>query len=95
MSTNGNRIVCRKCQESISLDNDSCPNCGASVRGTLPYVVGIVLGLVLVGAAIVNISDLLAYGVVGLFVAGSAGYLLYEKRQRVEQAGGESRTFEG
>lgn len=95
MSSSENQIVCRKCKESISQDNSSCPNCGTSIRGTVPYVIGIVFGVVLVVTALLNVDSLLAYGVLGLVIAGSCGYMLYEKRQRIAEAAAESRTFQG
>lgn len=102
MSADGNRIICRKCQESISLDNESCPNCGTGIRRTLPYAVGLVLGVLLVGAGAVDIvspdnKGLVIYGVLGLFVAASSGYMIYEKRQRIAEAASDagSEMFEG
>lgn len=95
MSSSENQIICRKCKESISQDNSSCPNCGTSLRGTLPYVVGIAFGVVLVVTALLNLDSLLAYGVVGLLMAASSGYMLYEKRQRIAEAAAESQTFQG
>lgn len=95
MSSSENQIICRKCKESISQDNSSCPNCGTGIRGNLPYIVGVVLGVVLIGTALFNLDSLLAYGVLGLLVAGSSGYMLYEKRQRIAEAAAESRTFSG
>lgn len=95
MSADGNRIICRKCRENISLDNSNCPNCGKSIRGTAPYALGIILGLLLAGAALFNYQDLLAYGIVGLLVAVTSGYFIYEKRQRMEEASTESQAFQG
>ena len=95
MSADGNRILCRKCGESISLYNASCPNCGKSIRGTLPYVAGVLLGIVLIGAAALNPGSLLVYGVVGLIVAATSAHFIYEKRQRIAEAGEQAQTFEG
>lgn len=100
MSSDGNRIICRQCRESISLDNESCPNCGKSIRRTGPYVVGVVLGGILALAGVYsvispNVSGLLVYGVLGLLVAGSSAYMIYEKRQRIREASIGSQGFEG
>lgn len=95
MSADGNQIICRKCGQNISLDNSNCPNCGTSIRGTLPYAVGIVFGVILMGAALLNLSSLLVYGIVGLIIAVTSGYFIYEKRQRIEEASEQTQTFEG
>lgn len=95
MSADGNRIVCRKCGESISLDNSNCPNCGTSIRSPIPYAIAIAFGVVLIGAAAMNLDDLLAYGVVGLIVVVTGGYFIYERRQRIAEASAETQTFEG
>lgn len=84
----GQQIVCRKCNETISTDVGHCPQCGTSIRTNAAYIVGVLIGIVLVGAAAFAPGSLLIYGVIGALVALSSGYLLYEKRQRIEQATG-------
>lgn len=86
MSGQGNRIVCRRCNETIATEGGSCPQCGASIRSDTPYILGLVFGLVILGAMLLDPSSLLAFGIVGLLVAAGSGYMLYEKRQRMEQA---------
>lgn len=86
MSLSGQRIVCRNCKETISTEEGNCPHCGASIRSNWAYIAGIVFGLLLMGATVFNPGDLLFYGVIGLLIAGSAAYLLYEKRQRIHRA---------
>lgn len=95
MSADGNQIICRKCQESISQDNETCPNCGTSLRGTVGYAIGIVFGGILIGAAVLNLSELLAYGVIGLVIAATSAYFIYEKRQRISEAAQQTQQFEG
>lgn len=95
MSSNGNKILCRTCNDSISLDNSACPNCGTTLRGTIPYAVGAVLGTLLVLAAVLNVSELLVYGLLGLFIAATSGYILYERRERIAEAEQETSTFDG
>ena len=86
MSAEGQLIVCRRCNEAISLEQGSCPHCGTSIRGTVTYIGAILFGVVLAAASLFNPAELLAFGVLGVLVAGSAGYLFYNKRQRIEQA---------
>lgn len=86
MSTSDTQIVCRNCKETIGTETGSCPQCGTEIRGNLPYAVGIGVGLLLIVAAILRPGDLLAFGVLGAVVAAGAGFFLYDKRQRIEQA---------
>lgn len=70
------------------MEQGSCPHCGATIRGQA-YWVAVVFGVLLMGATVLNPSQLLAFGVLGLLLAGGAGYLIYEQRQRIQQARGE------
>jgi uncharacterized paraquat-inducible protein A len=88
MSGRGERIVCRNCKEKIAVEDENCPHCGTSIRSDTAYIVAIVFGVVLLGAALFDPGNLLAYGAFGLLVAVVAGYVLYEKRQRIRQASG-------
>lgn len=87
MSARGERIVCRNCKETIAIEDEHCPHCGTSIRSNLPYIVAILFGFVLAVSALFDPGNLLAYGVLGLLVAVGAGYVLYEKRQRIDEAG--------
>jgi uncharacterized paraquat-inducible protein A len=84
---NDSLIVCRRCGETISRDAGHCPHCGQSIRGTTPYVVVALFGLVVAGASVFDPGQLLAYGIVGLLVAVGSGYVVYEQRQRIKEAG--------
>ena len=84
MSAQGQRIICRNCKETIATDSGNCPHCGTSVRGDLPYLAGVVLGIVILVAGL--IGALYTFSVVGVLIALGAGYVLYEKRQRVQRA---------
>lgn len=86
MSAEGQLIVCRRCNEAISLEQGSCPHCGTTIRGTVTYVVAILFGVVLAAASLFNVAELLAFGVLGVFVAATAGYMFYNKRQRIRKA---------
>jgi len=94
MSVGSQQIVCRRCKEVISIDEGSCPHCGASIRGNLPFFAVIVVGIVIMGASLLNLSELLAYGVLGLLLAVGSGYMFYEKRQRMQQANERSSSVE-
>ena len=83
MSQVEQQIKCRRCQQVIPATSDACPNCGASIRSTGYLLVGAALGLVLVIAAAFNLSQLWPFGLLGLFLAGTCGYLIYDKRQRM------------
>lgn len=88
MSGDESLIVCRRCRETIRVEDEKCPNCGTSIRSTGYLVAGLGLGLVLAAASLTNLGDLAFFGAVGLVIAGVTGYLLYEKRQRMQRAAG-------
>lgn len=86
MSAEGQLIVCRRCNETVSLGEGSCPHCGTSIRGNAPYLGGIALGVVLFGTSLLNLGELLAFSILGLLIAATAGYLFHNKRRRIKQA---------
>lgn len=86
MSSGESKILCRRCTEPIRIEDESCPNCGKSVRSTTALAAGLVLGLIVAGASLSDPGDLAFFGVLGLAIAGTTGYLLYNKRQRRKQA---------
>jgi hypothetical protein len=47
---------------------------------------GVALGVVLVVGAVIAGQQAYAFGVVGLAIGAIGGYILYEKRQRLQQA---------
>lgn len=87
MSDSERAIVCRRCREEAPVAGGDCPHCGASIRRRGPLVVVLLLGLVLAVASLFALSDLLFFGVVGLLGAAIAGYLLYDRRKRMREAG--------
>lgn len=86
MSQEGSSIVCRQCSEVISLNVDHCPHCGKSIRGLIWPVVGILFGILLAGASLLNLGDLLVFLVLGVVMGVSSGYLIYDHRRRIQQA---------
>lgn len=46
----------------------------------------VITGLVLLGGSLFNISDLLFFGLLGLLLASVGGYLMYDKRKRINEA---------
>lgn len=85
MSAGSQRIVCRRCKETITVDDGTCPHCGAKVRGILPFVLAVVFGVILLGTTVLN-TELVAFGIVGLFLVLAGGFMLYNRRQRIRQA---------
>ncbi|WP_436927526.1 hypothetical protein [Halosimplex amylolyticum] len=86
MSEQGSSIVCRRCDETFPSDLDNCPHCGKSQWGTLGPIVGVALGAVLAIGAIIAGQQAYAFGVVGIAIAGIGSYILYDRRQRLQQA---------
>jgi hypothetical protein len=95
MSTQGQRIVCRNCKETIDLDAGACPHCGTTIRSNTPYLVAIVVGAAMIVSAAFEPGPLLAFGVLGLFVAGGGAFILYDKRRRIQQAAERTETVVG
>jgi hypothetical protein len=95
MSGNEKRIICRHCRETISVEAGNCPHCGTSIRGNLGPAAGILVGLLLVAAAALNLSELLVFGLVGLALVAVGGYILYDKRQRINEATSEAQAVSG
>lgn len=85
MSKSEQEIVCRKCHEEVPMSSE-CPYCGTSVRSDRTMIAAILVGVVIVGASLFNIGELLFFAVIGVVIIAAAGYLLYEKRQRIEEA---------
>lgn len=86
MSGEESKILCRRCDEPIRVEDESCPNCGKGIRNTISLVIGLGLGLIVAAASLSNPGELGVFGVLGLAIAGITGYLLYNKRQRKKQA---------
>ena len=86
MSQDGSSIVCRRCGETIPLEGGSCPHCGKDIRKITGPAIAIFLGALLVGSAILGGSSLYVFGAVGLVMAASGGYILYDRRTRMQEA---------
>lgn len=86
MSGDESKILCRRCDEPIRLEDESCPNCGKSIRSTTALAAGFALGLIIAAASLSNPGELAVFGVFGLALAGTTGYLIYNKRRRMTQA---------
>jgi|GEM_PF-2102751 len=86
MSQRGTEIVCRRCQETISVEEGDCPHCGASVRNSRTLLAVAVFGVLVTGTSLFRISELWFFGVFGVAIVAVSGYLLYDRRQRIDQA---------
>lgn len=86
MSNSEQGIVCRRCREVVPVTGGNCPHCGASIRRNWPLVAVLLVGLVLVVTSLFAPSELLFFGGLGLLGVAIAGYLLYDKRKRIEEA---------
>lgn len=86
MGTEENEIECRRCHEMIPLEAGNCPHCGASVRSTARLGAILVVGLIIMIASAINISDLWFFATIGFLLAFVGGFLLYNKRQRRTQS---------
>jgi len=84
MSGREEQIRCRKCNDSISLDNSSCPHCGTGIRSRVSLIVAIVIGAVIALSSLLNIGDLWFFGILGAAIAFGAGGLLYNREQRIQ-----------
>ena len=94
MSEEGELIVCRKCKETIVMAEGTCHHCGTDVKSDLPYILGVIVGLLLVVVTPFNLDELIFFGVLGLLLAVICGYMLYEKRQRISQAGAQQESLD-
>lgn len=86
MSQQEQLISCRRCSEAISLESSNCPHCGASIRSTKYMIGAIVVGVVVFGTSLTNISDLTIFALLGLALMAIGGYFLYDKRRRRNEA---------
>lgn len=87
MSTRDRQIICRRCNEAISRDVDSCPHCGADIRRRRGPIAAIVIGLLIAGATVFDIGELWPYTALGLIVAFGGAYFLYDQWHRIRDAG--------
>lgn len=90
MLSQGQLIICRRCSETVPLEEESCPHCGTSIRGNLAYIAAIILGFAFLGTSLLNPGRLLVFGLLGLLIGVGAGYLFYNKRQRISEASTET-----
>jgi len=87
MSAGDQQIICRRCNETISRNVDSCPHCGAEIRSRRAPIAALVIGLLVVGSTLLDVGELWPYTVIGLVVAFGGGYFLYDRRRRIRDAG--------
>lgn len=90
MSSESRLIVCRRCRETIPMEEGNCPHCGAGIRRNRAFGTVAVFGLVLIGTAVLNLDQLYAFGILGLILAGIALFFLYDKRKRINLASDET-----
>ena len=88
MIGSGSEIVCRRCEERIPRNIEKCPHCGASLRKTKGPMAAVVIGVIIFLSSLLSIGDLWPYALFGAVIAGGAGYLLWEKRNRIQLANG-------
>lgn len=86
MSNREQAIVCRRCREEIPVGGGNCPHCGESIRSKWSLVAVLLFGLVLMVVSLFALSELLFFGVIGLLSAAVAGYLLSDRRTRIQEA---------
>lgn len=85
MSRSERRIVCRGCGEEVPA-SDNCPYCGESTRSDRTLYAVIAVGVVIVGASLLDIGNLLFFAAIGVALVAMAGYMLYDKRKRIDEA---------
>lgn len=85
MSRSERQIVCRGCGEEVPA-NDNCPYCGESTRNDRTLYAAMAVGLVILGASLLDISGLIFFAAIGLVITAMAGYMLYDKRKRIDEA---------
>jgi uncharacterized membrane protein len=85
MSSGEQKIVCRRCNEVIPIESENCPECGASIRSNGVLISVIAIGCLVAGVSLFQPGELLLFGVVGLAVAATAGFILYNKRKRMRE----------
>jgi len=83
MGVESESIVCRRCDEVYSIKADNCPHCGRRQAGRGYWIAagaGVIIGVTSIG------SGLWVFGLVGLLLTAVAGYFLYDKHERRQEA---------
>lgn len=83
MSAGSESIVCRRCDETYSTEASSCPHCGRSQTGR-GYWIAAGAGAIIAVTSL--LSGLWFFGAIGLLIVAVAGYFLYDKRERKQEA---------
>lgn len=86
MSTDEDRIICRRCGENVSMTVGSCPRCGAEIRGRRGPLMALIIGLLIVASSLLRFEQLLVFGVLGLILAFGGGYFIWDQRRRIRRA---------
>ncbi len=86
MSAGERQIVCRQCRETIAFDAGSCPHCGTDIRKRLTWFIVIGVGILIAAASLFELDSLMVFFILGLLMAAIGGYILYDQRQRLQQA---------
>lgn len=84
MSSDSEEIVCRQCNETFPVEQGDCPTCGTDVRNERNL--GIVVALGVVVAALAVYAQQWVLTVIAVLFAAAIGYLIYDKRTRIERA---------
>ena len=79
-------IICRRCRESIQVEGGACPHCGTSIRSNRMPIVSIVIGAIIVLFSALSFRELLFFFVIGVALIGIGGYLIWDRRNRINEA---------
>lgn len=86
MSSDEDRIICRRCGENVSMTVGACPRCGAEIRGRRGPIGALVLGLVIMISSLLEFGQLWVFGLLGLLLAFGGGYFIWDQRRRIREA---------
>jgi len=86
MSSSEQSIICRNCKEEFPTSTGNCPHCGTSIHDRSKLIVVGLFGIALMGGSLFKLSSLWVFGIFGLALAGLSGYLVYDQRQRLNEA---------
>ncbi len=83
MDTTEREIRCRQCREHVPLQSGHCPHCGAAIRSRTRSFAAIAFGAVVAAASATDPGRLWFYGAIGLALAATGAYFLYDRQRRI------------